>query len=251
MKEKEKYAVGTKHMTKEGHEMEIIEKLKNGRRMVRFEDGYEVDTTLTSISKGCTYNPYSPSVYNIGYFGVGKYKSSINKNHTIDYKVWGSMFQRCYSNIFQEKQPAYKGATVCKEWHNFQNFAKWYEENCPRIEGEKFQLDKDLLQHDVKNKIYSPSTCIFLPQKVNIFLANNQTSNTSGFVGVSWDKSSKKWRAQSCLFGKNTRIYLGVFSTPEEASEAYKKAREIEAEKVKDYLRSLNYLSENIIQLIK
>lgn len=24
---------------------------------------------------------------------------------------------------------------MCKEWHNFQNFAKWYEENTPNVGG--------------------------------------------------------------------------------------------------------------------
>lgn len=44
--------------------------------------------------------------------------------------------------------------------------------------------------------------------------------NTSGFAGVTWSKEAKKWRAQ-CSINKK-RHNLGLFSTPEDASEAYK-----------------------------
>ena len=46
-----------------------------------------------------------------------------------------------------------------------------------------------------------------------------QENNTSGYKGVSLDKSSGKWRAAIKLNGK--RIYLGYFATKEEAYEAY------------------------------
>lgn len=53
-----------------------------------------------------------------------------------------------------------------------------------------------------------------------------QTNNTSGFKGVSWKKSDRRWCAQIKYFGRN--IYLGLYSTPEEASAAYEaKAREL------------------------
>jgi len=48
--------------------------------------------------------------------------------------------------------------------------------------------------------------------------------NTSGFKGVSWSTSAKKWQAQLMINRKAK--YLGVFKTVEEAAEAVKKARE-------------------------
>ena len=39
----------------------------------------------------------------------------------------------------------YLDVTVCEEWHNFQNFAKWFYENYYEISGEKMRLDKDIL----------------------------------------------------------------------------------------------------------
>lgn len=49
-------------------------------------------------------------------------------------------------------------------------------------------------------------------------------TNKSGFKGVYWDKTGSKWRAQIKVNGK--KIHLGMFNTPESASEAYIKAAE-------------------------
>lgn len=46
-----------------------------------------------------------------------------------------------------------------------------------------------------------------------------RSDNTSGYKGVHWDKSHKKWYAGIRHDGK--RIYLGRFATAEEASRAY------------------------------
>jgi len=52
-------------------------------------------------------------------------------------------------------------------------------------------------------------------------LKNQATSkrNTSGFKGVTFHKLTGKWQAGARLNGK--RIHLGLFSTPEEASQVY------------------------------
>lgn len=49
-----------------------------------------------------------------------------------------------------------------------------------------------------------------------------KSNNTSGFKGVSWSKSDKKWVGAIRVRGKH--FYLGSFDTPEEAHEAYKMA---------------------------
>ena len=45
--------------------------------------------------------------------------------------------------------------------------------------------------------------------------------NTSGFRGVTWNKKVGKWQAQASLNLKT--IYLGIFDSPEVASEAYQR----------------------------
>jgi hypothetical protein len=47
-------------------------------------------------------------------------------------------------------------------------------------------------------------------------------SNTSGFKGVYWHEKLQKWQAKITI--KKKQIYLGVFSTAEEASHAYQDA---------------------------
>ena len=72
------------------------------------------------------------------------------------------MFDRCYYSGYQDNNPTYRGCTVAEEWHNFQNFAKWYEDNY--IEG--YQLDKDIKVEG--NKVYGPDTCMFISKQENV-----------------------------------------------------------------------------------
>jgi len=44
-------------------------------------------------------------------------------------------------------------------------------------------------------------------------------NNKSGFLGVIWNKKSKKWRSLIRINGKQT--LLGDFATPEEAHKMY------------------------------
>lgn len=60
----------------------------------------------------------------------------------------------------------------------------------------------------------------------NKFNRTKYSTNTSGFKGVVWVKDKKKWRAGICLNSKF--IFIGYFSSPEEASKAYEvKASEL------------------------
>ena len=71
---------------------------------------------------------------------------------------------RCYSEKSRAENPTYVGCTVCREWHNFQNFAKWYDDNYPS-DGHEYHLDKDILIDG--NKEYSPVACMFVTRAEN------------------------------------------------------------------------------------
>jgi hypothetical protein len=47
-------------------------------------------------------------------------------------------------------------------------------------------------------------------------------NNTSGFKGVSWNKSKNKWDSQIAISGKH--VLIGRFTKPEEAARAYDEA---------------------------
>ena len=119
---------------------------------------------------------------------------------------------------------------MCEEWHNFQNFARWVEENIYFIDRDKINLDKDILQKG--NKIYSPDTCIFVPQKINTLFCKANKIRGKYPVGVSYSKINEKF--QSKISKRNKTIHLGFFNTSEEAFYAYKKEKERYIKEVAD-----------------
>lgn len=247
------YEVGNIFDTNEGCRIIIVSVIDKDRRMIEFLDSFKYQTIVftNSIKIGAISNPFFKSIKGIGYTGDGIYPISINGKHTKEYQTWIGIFERCYNLNFKEKNKTYENVYMCEEWHNFQNFAEWYNENYPKhIVGIDFQLDKDLLQYGIENKIYSSTTCIFIPKRINTYLANTKIHNTSGHTGVSINKY-KKYIVQIHEFETTYNKYIGTYVDLNEASQAYERARAEQSEKAKDYLRSLNYLPESIIQLIK
>lgn len=191
---------------------------------VRFPQGNLVNCSWQQFVNGNVKNVYDKSVFGIGFIGEGKYKPVENGTVIEQYKVWNAMLARCYSERFQQKQPTYKGCSVCEEWLNFQNFAKWYDENFYQIKDYKMNLDKDILIKG--NKIYSPETCVFVPHFINTMFLKRQFDRGNLPIGVKiCTRNPKKYEAQS-RNNSGKRIYLGVFNTKEEAFEAYKKYKE-------------------------
>ena len=133
------------------------------------------------------------------------------------------MLRRCYSDEFQKKQPAYIGCSVCEEWHNYQNFAKWYEENYYEVDGERMELDKDILVKG--NKIYSPTTCVFVSQRINKLILKRENARGETPMGVFKGEGSVSFESY-CKTGGKVKVRLGSFNTSEEAFQAYKEFKE-------------------------
>ena len=83
-------------------------------------------------------------------------------------------------------------------------------------------LDKDILIKG--NKIYSPNTCIFVPQSINTLFIKSDKSRGNLPIGVYYKKQNKKYIAQCKI--NNEKKYLGSFDTSEEAFQAYKQFKE-------------------------
>lgn len=188
--------------------------------------------TYQQFKEGCIKCPYEPRVFGIGYIGEGKYKSVDSKKFTKVYRAWHDMIRRCYDPKFHKKCPTYIECEVCDEWLNFQTFAEWFENNYYEIEGEKMALDKDILVKG--NKVYSPNTCIFVPQNINKLFTKRDESRGNFPIGVCYDKRYKKYKVQCKNKG------LGYYDTPEEAFEAYKTFKE-------DYIKQI---ADQYIELI-
>lgn len=216
---------GEKFITNEGYKIKIIEYFGWDNCTIQFEDGTVVkNRTYRNTVKGEISNPYHKSVWGVGYFGVGKYNSRDNYKA---YKTWNSMLKRCYNKKEQEKCPTYIDCFVDETWHNFQNFAKWFEQNYKS----NFELDKDILLK--KNKIYSPAMCCFIPHEINSLFIKSNSIRGKYAIGVHKIKST--FRAQINIKGKRT--HLGCFATPEEAFQAYKIAKEHYIKEVADKWR--------------
>lgn len=132
------------------------------------------------------------------------------------------MLQRCYDPKYQKKEPTYKGCTVEDCLLNFQCMCKWLEENYYEVPGERMCLDKDILCKG--NKIYSRDTCIFVPQRINNLFTKRDNARGDCPIGVHLN-SSGNYVAQ-CCDGNGKRIYLGIYSTKEEAFQVYKEYKE-------------------------
>ena len=193
----------------------------------------------SSFKNGEIRCPYERSIFGVGYIGEGKYKSKENGKDTRVYTTWYNMLRRCYSEKFHEKQPTYINCKVCDKWLDFQNFAEWYDENYYKIEGERVHLDKDILVKH--NKIYSPDTCVFVPQTINGLFTKRNKSRGESAIGTSPENG--KYRVYCNMInpktGKSKRKYLGTYETQEKAFEVYKYYKEKNIKEVADYYKDL------------
>jgi len=209
--------IDEKHITTEGYECKVIDGgSKNGYCTIQIENWVH-EARYCEVKVGKIKYPYHKSIHGVGYIGTGMHNVSRNSKLTKAYKTCHDMMARCYSEKCQIKHPTYKDVAVCEEWHNYQNFAKWFEDNY--VDG--YHLDKDLLSGD--KKIYSPSMCIFIPQGLNTFLSNNHKNNNSGKTGVMLHSRDKKWTGAASLDGKSKSI--GYFSVKDDAVLAYASLR--------------------------
>jgi len=235
--------IGEIHTTNSGLTCKVIDGGSKPHYCTIQIENWTNEVRYNAVKGGRIKYPYQPNVYGVGYVGEGKYPKYVNNKNTKAYDLWNGMLQRCYSKEYQEKKPTYIGTTVCKEWHNFQVFAKWFHEESNYKEG--WHLDKDLLSKD--NKVYSPNTCVFIPPALNSFLTNVKLNNTSGYPGAHFNKYKNKWEASIHSNGKQK--HLGTFKNKQIASLTYKLARKKEATKWKKEMMGI--LPQRVINNIK
>ena len=240
--------IGEKNINNFGSEMIIV------NSYTRFNDKHKRNYTYIDvlfpqynwIAKGVQYDnfkkgsvkcPYERTIYGVGYIGEGKYKVSENSKKTRIYATWSHMLERCYDEKIHKKRPTYKDCSASEKFHNFQNFAKWYEENYYEVEGERMCLDKDILVKG--NKIYSPETCIFVPNTINLLFVKRDNKRGESVIGTSFHQG--KYVAQCNMInpktGKSKQEFLGYYETQEKAFEIYKYYKERNIKQVADYYK--------------
>ena len=216
--------------------------------------GYETTVQLVQVKSGEIKDPHIPSVYGIGVLGA-KYPSKVNGVKTKEYMLWYSMLQRCYSYVYKKKQPTYEGCEVSDNFKYYEYFYEWCHSQIGFNNdgnGNPFHLDKDLLIKG--NKVYSETTCVFIPQEINTLLIKRETLRGKHLIGVHWSNTNKAFIAQVSR-NKGKRENLGSFNTELEAFNAYKQAKESfikeQAEKYKSQIdpRAYNALMNYQVEI--
>ena len=135
------------------------------------------------------------------------------------YEVWKHMLERCYSKKSLESRPSYIGTSVCGEWLYATAFKKWMEQQ----DWYGKCLDKDIVAPG--SKLYSPDTCAFVLPATNLFVTARDASRGDYPTGVSLYKRIDKYIARCSNIFTGKLEYLGLFSTPEEAHEVWRKRK--------------------------
>lgn len=227
-----------KHIGKEKYNnynalMRIVE-YKNRNNIDVYIKDYDYIVYNTDMNKwddGTIKCPYDKIYYNKAYIGEGKYSK---KNNPLAFQKWQGILNRTLSNETKQKHQTYEKCTICEEWLNFQNFAEWFEENYYEIEGQRMEIDKDILYK--RNKLYSPYTCIIVPHDINMLFIKHENRRGDLPIGVYWDNYKQKFRSEMKIEGK---IIKKSFKTPVEAFEWYKINKEKRIKEIADKYKNV------------
>ena len=242
---------GEINISNEGCAMKIVEYNNCNDIIIQFEDEhkYRLCTQYGHFKNGECKNPFFASVFGHGYLGTDK-NGNVPKAkefkggksvHSQEYKKWQNMLQRCFDNKLKEKYPTYKDVACCERWLCFANFLedfKILKQEYNWNVDEKLTLDKDILYKN--NKIYSLENCVLVPDWINKLFTKCNTSRGEYPIGVCCHKQCKKYQANCRINGKLTS--LGLYSTPEQAFNAYKIAKENEIKRIANECVSKGYI---------
>lgn len=152
------------------------------------------------------------------------------RNVTKSYNTWRHMMERCTSGYATKKNPSYLDCTVSDSFKDFQQFTDWFTQQ-KGYGNDEYHLDKDFLIKG--NRVYSETTCVLIPKRLNSFLVNHNKGK-----GVHWARNESKYVAQVSNNGKS--VHIGYFDTEEDAVEAHKEAKSKLAKSWVNLLKLLN-----------
>jgi hypothetical protein len=172
--------------------------------------GTEFKTQINNIKNG---NTKSCGCYR-------KLKNSeSNKKHGLGYTRLYAVWREIKRRTLNPKHKYYldyggRGITICDEWKNdFISFYNWAISNGYE-EGKGLSIDR--IDNDGN---YCPENCRWTTITIQNRNQRIKKNNTSGYKGVCYHKSAKKYRARITVNRK--RINLGTFPTPVEGAIAY------------------------------
>jgi hypothetical protein len=148
------------------------------------------------------------------------------KYPTLSGMTWDNINSRCKSGgSVQKLHPSYIGCE--NKFENFQEFSNWYQNQVgygiKEQNGRVWHCDHNLLI--AGSKLYSPSTCILLPNVLNGLIKNRYLTKDDLPIGIT--KQGAKFRLDCINSTKNKfNNYIGMYDNVEDAFEVYKLTKE-------------------------
>lgn len=221
------HQVGESYIHPEYGEYHIVELIKGKNAVIEFANtGFRCVQSMGNIKHKRVKDALAPVVYGVGYMGT-KRNVVLAPSKSPAYFAWHNMLHRCYTEDIRGKRPTYKDCTVTEEWKCFATFNEWFDK---QVYSQGWKLDKDILVKG--NKEYGPSTCCFVPNEVNVLFTKRQNCRGDLPIGVQYSESKLRYKAG--MTRGNDKVFLGYYSTPEEAFNAYKVAKEAWIKEVAD-----------------
>lgn len=224
-----KEIIGKRYKTAFDEWYEVIDYKNAFDVTVKFDDGnIRTNVSKSDVTKGSVKNWYRK-------YNYGRYMGIPIEHTPRMVRAWSAMFDRCYNEKELSKNPNYVGCEICEEWFCFNNFAEWYNANKWGDDNILLEVDKDIKLK--RNKIYSPTTCLLTPHRINtLFVHSVDSSYRNGLVGTYLNQNGN-YTAQ-CNTGSKSNRNLGSYKTEVEAFNTYKQAKEKYIKKIADEYKS-------------
>lgn len=179
---------------------------------------------LSEVNKPNLSFDSKKKVRGIGIIGEGQYPVKYVRQgvvkYTLAFETWLTRLKSVVSVNYKKRRKGFKGVEVAEEWLNYQNFAKWFYEQV-KLYGKGGVVDKDLLF--LGNKVYSPTTCCYIPQAINALFS--MKSDTKGFY-------LKKGKYSVSVNIDGVRKYIGSYDDEDSAKIVYFQTKLAEVKKI-------------------
>ena len=222
------YTVGSEVTNRQGDIGVILGRIsgigkgKNRRKtsyLLQFGKGMITKVVVSDMGKGSFSDPSKPTVYGVGYLGLGDHATAYDGVPNLAYSVWKGVLRRTSTSY---GKATYVDAMVAPEWLNFQNFADWFEVHFK----DGYSIDADLKRVHGKAKLYSPKTCCMVPKWLSSYYNNVGTNGADAAVGVRPAGNGYSVEISDFREGTSSSYYGGTFKTYDRAFEVFHKLRE-------------------------